>query len=334
MKNIPFFSALFIGATLFLACSGGQKAYNKPAATAKTTTAPAPAEDKVLLDTFADLQILRYELPGWDKLDLRQKTFIYYLSEATLAGRDIIYDQHCKYNLAVRKTLEGIFDTYKGDRASADWKAFEVYAKRVWFSNGIHHHYNESKIVPGFSKTYFTTLVQNSDPQKLPLLGGEDANALIAKLNPVLFDPAFMAKRTNKEKGIDVVKGSSVNFYEGVSAERRARCATTEDVDDGPCAAAHAVVVEVIDHDSVRLADHGIVDVDVFRCAERAAVRIGIRRIALTRKTVGVDVETRVGATAARAPERAAAVGRRCALIDARFSVLWEPQPRFATREI
>ncbi|MBK7935912.1 MAG: dihydrofolate reductase [Lewinellaceae bacterium] len=220
MKNIPFFSALFIGATLFLACSGGQKAYNKPAATAKTTTAPAPAEDKVLLDTFADLQILRYELPGWDKLDLRQKTFIYYLSEATLAGRDIIYDQHCKYNLAVRKTLEGIFDTYKGDRASADWKAFEVYAKRVWFSNGIHHHYNESKIVPGFSKTYFTTLVQNSDPKKLPLLGGEDANALIAKLNPVLFDPAFMAKRTNKEKGIDVVKGSSVNFYEGVSAEQ------------------------------------------------------------------------------------------------------------------
>ncbi len=218
MKHTLFSPALFCCAAALLILSCDQKAA-KPGATAKTATPPALSNnDKILLDTFADLQILRYDLPGWDKLDLRQKTFIYYLSEATLAGRDIIYDQHCKYNLTVRKTLEGIFGSYKGDRASADWKAFQTYAKRVWFSNGIHHHYNELKIVPGFSKQYFTTLVQNSDPKKLPLLAGEDANALIVKLNPVLFDPGFMAKRTNKDKTMDVVKTSAVNFYEGVTA--------------------------------------------------------------------------------------------------------------------
>jgi dipeptidyl-peptidase III len=178
-----------------------------------------PAADKVILDTFADLQILRYELPGWDKLDLRQKTFIYYLAEATLAGRDIIYDQHCKYNLAVRKTLETIHQTYKGDRNSADWKSFEIYAKRVWFSNGIHHHYNESKILPGFSQDYFIGLIQNSDAKALPLLPNEDSNLLIAKLVPVMFDPAVQAKRTNKDAGVDVVKESTVNFYENISAD-------------------------------------------------------------------------------------------------------------------
>lgn len=214
MKNTHFSALLLFGAALFLTVSCGQKKADVPG-----ETTPPPT-DKVLLDTFADLQILRYELPGWDKLDLRQKTFIYYLSEATLAGRDIIYDQHCAYNLAVRKTLEGIFESYKGDRNAADWKAFEVYAKRVWFSNGIHHHYNELKILPGFSREYFTTLVQNADPGKLPLAAGENADALIAKLVPVIFDPAVLAKRTNKDKGVDVIKQSAVNFYEGVTADQ------------------------------------------------------------------------------------------------------------------
>jgi dipeptidyl-peptidase-3 len=213
MKNIHFSALLLFGAAFFLTVSCGQKKADEPGET-------SPPTEKVLLDTFADLQILRYELPGWDKLDLRQKTFIYYLSEATLAGRDIIYDQHCKYNLAVRKTLEGIFEGYKGDRNSADWKAFEVYAKRVWFSNGIHHHYNELKILPGFSREYFTSLVQNADPGKLPLEAGENADALIAKLTPVIFDPAVFAKRTNKDKGVDVIQQSAVNFYEGVTADQ------------------------------------------------------------------------------------------------------------------
>ena len=212
MKPFQIVSTLLIGCCLFFAaCSQENK-------TATTETSAADL-DKVVLDSFADLQILRYELPGWDKLDLRQKTFIYYLSEATLVGRDIIYDQHCRYNLAVRKTIEAVFNTYKGERTSADWKKFETWSKRVWVSNGIHHHYNESKLIPDFSKEYFIQLVQQSDAKTLPLLVNEDVNLLIAKLVPVLFDPNHLAKRTNKDEGVDVIKASAVNFYENISAE-------------------------------------------------------------------------------------------------------------------
>ncbi len=170
--------------------------------------------EKVLLDTFADLQILWYDLPGFDKLSIRQKTFIYHLSEAALAGRDIIYDQHCKHNLAVRKTIEAIHNTYKGDKSTADWKAFDVYSKRVWFSNGIHHHYNEVKILPDFSKTYFSSLVQGCDAAALPMPVADIQHTLV----PVIFDPKVMPKRTSKD-GPDVVLNSSVNFYEGVTAK-------------------------------------------------------------------------------------------------------------------
>lgn len=213
-RFIPAFLAVTALLTAF-ACTQNNKTDNGTPS-ANTTTANT---EKVLLDTFADLQILRYELPGWDKLTLRQKTFIYYLSEATLWGRDIIYDQHCKYNLAVRRTHEAIFNTYKGDRTTADWKAFEVYAKRVWFSNGIHHHYNETKIIPGCSQAYFTSLIQNSDAKAMPLLPNEDVNVLIAKLMPVIFDPTVLPKRTSKEEGTDVVAGSAVNFYEHITGD-------------------------------------------------------------------------------------------------------------------
>ena len=208
MKLTPLKFTFLLSAAIFLTFSCSQKTY-KPA-----PTATAPSTGKVILDTFADLQILQYELPGWEKLDLRQKTFIYYLSEAALAGRDIIYDQHCKHNLAVRKTLEAIYTTYKGDKTTADWKAFEVYIKRVWFSNGIHHHYNEGKIIPSFSKKYFAALVQGADAKALPMPAAE----VLDKLTPVMFDPAVFAKRTNKDKGVDVVRESAVNFYEGVTA--------------------------------------------------------------------------------------------------------------------
>jgi len=203
------FTHILCCALLLSAISCGEK---KPESTASTATI---STDKVLLDTFADLQILQYELPGWDKLDLRQKTFIYYLSEAALAGRDIIYDQHCKHNLAVRKTLEGIFGTYKGDKTTADWKAFEVYAKRVWVSNGIHHHYNEGKIIPDFSQEYFAALLQNSDASALPMPVAD----LTSVLTPVIFDPTILAKRTNKDESKDVVQASAMNFYEGVTAD-------------------------------------------------------------------------------------------------------------------
>ncbi|MFN0213107.1 MAG: dipeptidyl-peptidase 3 family protein [Saprospiraceae bacterium] len=172
-----------------------------------------PLAEKVLLDTFADLQILWYDLPGFDQLSLRQKTFIYYLSEATLAGRDIIYDQHGRYNLAIRKTIEAIFNSYAGDKTSADWKAFEVYSKRIWFSNGIHHHYNEVKIMPDFSKEYFSTLVQGCDLELLPMPKAD----ILYTLVPVIFDPKVAPKRASKE-GPDVVLNSSVNFYQGVTS--------------------------------------------------------------------------------------------------------------------
>jgi dipeptidyl-peptidase-3 len=209
MKNTIHLLALFcFGALAVFSCKNSDQ------------TTPPPADDRIVLDTFADLQILRYELPGWDELSLRQKTFIYYLSEAALAGRDIIYDQHCKHNLAIRKTLEAIYDSYSGDRNSADWKAFEVYAKRVWFSNGIHHHYNETKFLPDFSKAYFAELVNNSKAEALPLAATEDAAALIAKLTPVIFDPNVFSKRVNKDEGVDVVQASAVNFYENITADQ------------------------------------------------------------------------------------------------------------------
>lgn len=182
----------------------------------EATTGAEPAA--IVLDTFADLQILYYDLPGWDELNLRQKTLIYYLAEAALAGRDIIYDQNCKHNLAVRKTIEGIYEAYKGERKGPEWAAFETWAKRVWFSNGIHHHYNENKLAPGFSQEYFIQLIQNTPVEALPLLPNETANVLIAKLTPVLFDADYMAKRTNKDEGEDVVRASAVNFYENISA--------------------------------------------------------------------------------------------------------------------
>jgi dipeptidyl-peptidase-3 len=203
--KFPLFLSLALA--VFVAACGNNQSEQLP-------PAPTPIKnEQVLLDTFADLQILVYDLPGFDKLSIQQKTFIYYLSEAALAGRDIIYDQHCKHNLAVRKTLEAIFNTYKGDKTGADWKAFEVYAKRVWFSNGIHHHYNEVKILPECSKDYFLTLVQGSDPAALPMPVADIQSTLL----PVIFDPSIMPKRTSKD-GPDVVRNSSVNFYEGVTA--------------------------------------------------------------------------------------------------------------------
>lgn len=211
MKKIKYILLTATLLAVFFACQQPKQ---------EATSAAAPAlDDKVVLDTFADLQILRYELPGWDELSLRQKTLIYYLAEATLCGRDIIYDQHCQYNVQIRKTLEAIHNTYKGDRTSADWKGFETYSKRVWFSNGIHHHYSETKFVPGFSKEYFMELVNNSDRAALPLTANQDATFLLARLIPVMFDPNVLAKRTNKDKNVDVVKESAVNFYFNVTSE-------------------------------------------------------------------------------------------------------------------
>jgi dipeptidyl-peptidase-3 len=168
-------------------------------------------------EQFADLRILRYQVPGFDKLTLNQKKLIYYLSEAALAGRDIFWDQNCKYNLLVRKSLENIIETYKGDRNTEDYKKFLVYAKRVFFSNGIHHHYSTDKIKPEFTKEYFNQLIQNSDNSKFILPKGKTLNQLIEELNKVIFDPNFLPKRVWQDPSKDLVENSACNFYEGVS---------------------------------------------------------------------------------------------------------------------
>ncbi|MBC7384012.1 MAG: dihydrofolate reductase [Bacteroidia bacterium] len=179
----------------------------------KTKTTPA---FEVNCDQFADLQVLRYQIPGFNELTAKQKELAYYLSEAANCGRDIFYDQKYKYNLTIRRTVEAILITYKGDKKSSDWKKFETYAKRVFFSNGIHHHYSNLKFLPECSYEYFETLVKASDAAKLPL-DGKMVSELLAILKPVIFDPKIDAKIVNLASGIDNVVASANNFYEGVT---------------------------------------------------------------------------------------------------------------------
>lgn len=168
---------------------------------------------------FADLQVLTYEVPGWDNLDDKQKKLAYYLYEASLSGRDIIYDQRGKYNLLIRKTIEGIWESPEIDHNDEEWDLFRVYAGQVWFANGIYHHYSNDKFSPGFSKEYFVKLVKTADSTRLPLQNGETVDDLVAKLEPIIFDATFMPKMVNLTAGIDNVRESANNFYEGVTAD-------------------------------------------------------------------------------------------------------------------
>lgn len=177
-----------------------------------------PKDDfKYMSEQFADIKIMRYQVPGFEQLSLQQKELVYYLSEAAKAGRDIIFDQNFKYNLCIRKTLETIVDTYKGDKNSEDFKKFMVYTKRVWFSNGIHHHYSSEKFIPEFSKAYFAELVKNSDAKNLPLIDGETPEKLVEKLTPIMFDPTIFPKKVSLDASLDLIKNSASNFYEEVS---------------------------------------------------------------------------------------------------------------------
>ena len=172
---------------------------------------------KYFVEKFADLKILRYQVPGFDTLTLNQKKLIYYLSQAAIAGRDIIFDQNGKYNLAIRRTLENVIETYKGDRNTDDFKKFMVYTKRVWFSNGIYHHYASDKLIPDFSQDYFKQLITQSDQSKLPLAKGETQDQFLKKITPVMFDQTILAKKVTLDPGKDLVLNSAVNFYEGVT---------------------------------------------------------------------------------------------------------------------
>ncbi len=183
------------------------------ATTALATTAMAQNSSfDYNVDRFADIEVLRYQVPGFEELSLQQKELVYYLTEAALNGRDILFDQNCKYNLMVRQTLEDIYTNYKGSKTDKDYLAFEKYLKQVWFGNGIHHHYSMDKFIPEFSKAFF-------DKQFASLPGADKRTGEKKVLDRVIFDPTFMAKRVNQADGEDLILTSACNMYEGVTQQ-------------------------------------------------------------------------------------------------------------------
>lgn len=177
---------------------------------------------KYFSEQFADLKVLRHQVPGFDQLDLKTKTLVYYLSEAALCGRDIMFDQNYKYNLAVRRTLEAILSTESHDNTSEDFKNLSIYAKRFWFSNGIHHHYSNDKFVPECSEEFFKHVLGHVDEAKLPLQEGQSKEEFIKFITPIIFDPTIAPKKVSLDPKKDLVKASAVNFYEGVTEKEAA----------------------------------------------------------------------------------------------------------------
>ncbi len=167
-------------------------------------------------ERFADLQMLRYKLSGFEDLSLKQKIYIYYLAKATLAGRDITFEQFGKYNLKIRKVLEAIYLNYTGDRDNDEFKSLVVYLKRVWFSSGIHHHYGCNKFVPEFTREFFINAFGSLSDSQLGINEAEDRDALLNELLPVIFDADVMPKRVNQADGADLIKTSACNYYDGV----------------------------------------------------------------------------------------------------------------------
>lgn len=207
MKIIKYFT-LFLIAIFVLGCIEKEGANKEMSSN---------MEFKVLTEQFADIAILRYQVPGFDELSLKQKELLYYLSQAALAGRDIMYDQNYKHNLTIRRTLEAIIQNYKGDRNSKEFNELMVYAKRVWFSNGIHHHYSNAKIIPDFSKEYFNSIVMQIPEEKLPLGKEESVEWLLAFITPIIFDPNIAATKLNTNSNEDLIATSANNYYEGVT---------------------------------------------------------------------------------------------------------------------
>lgn len=171
------------------------------------------------VEQFADLQLLRYKVHGFEDLTLQQKELVYYLSQAALEGRDILFDQNGKYNLIIRKMLETVYTDYQGDRKDTNFVNMEIYLKRVWFSNGIHHHYASDKFVPGFTPEFLRNALENVNPSALPLGEGETVEMLCKEVFPVIFDPKVMPKRVNQADGEDLVLTSASNYYEGVTQQ-------------------------------------------------------------------------------------------------------------------
>lgn len=182
-----------------------------------TTAVSYDTSFKVQAQSFADLQILRYQVPGFTNLSLQQKQLSYYLYEAALAGRDIFYDQKSKYGIMLRKTLEAMYGSYTGDKTTDDWKKFETYCGRFWFSNGNHHHYSNDKFFPECSSEYFIKVAKASDSTLFPKNAGESMAAFLARIEPIIYDPKIEPKLVNLSPNADNVKTSSVNFYENVT---------------------------------------------------------------------------------------------------------------------
>lgn len=169
------------------------------------------------VDRFADIEVLRYQVPDFETLSINQKKLVYYLTEAALYGRDILTDQNGKYNLAIRTTLENIYKNYKGDKTTDDYKGFLLYLKQIWFANGIHHHYSTDKFAPKFSQSFFEEQVNKLPRRLLPLKKGQSKSDFIKEIVPVIFDPAVLPKRVNQVAGEDLILTSANNYYEGVT---------------------------------------------------------------------------------------------------------------------
>lgn len=218
--NSKFYTLPIAVSLFFTACKNNQsdKFTEDKIVKNDTLTKETTMEDfEYISEQFADLRILRYQVPGFDQLSLQQKELLYYLSEAAIAGRDISYDQNFKYNLTIRKTIETIVEGYKGDVNSEEYIKFLTYAKRVWFSNGIHHHYSSDKMLPECTKEFFTELILNCEDSKLPLTNSETKQAFANKIIPIIYDPKIAPKKVNLDPKKDLVLNSAVNFYEGVN---------------------------------------------------------------------------------------------------------------------
>lgn len=168
-------------------------------------------------DRFADIKVMRYQVPGFEDLSLRQKKLVYFLSQAALCGRDILFAQNGAYNLAIRKTLDAVVASETSDRTTPEWSAFMTYTKQVWFANGIYHHYGNDKFTPGFTEEWFRVAVATCDPGLLPVRSGATVDALLDEICPVMFDPAILPKKVSQDASQDMVQNSAVTFYRGVT---------------------------------------------------------------------------------------------------------------------
>ncbi len=219
MKTITKILIMISVSTLISSCTGPQ-----------STTSEKEDNFNYFVDQFEDMRVLRYRLPGFESLSSHQKELIYYLSEAALCGRDILWDQNFKYNLLIRKTNEAIIRSYKGDKETSDYKKFLIWAKRVFFANGIHHHYSADKMIPGITREYYESLVRECDQSLLPVINGKTIDTLLAVIVPIIFDPELYPRKIERTEGKDIIAESAVNFYDGVT-EKEAEAFYNDKID-------------------------------------------------------------------------------------------------------